>query len=229
MEEKWQAPWRYEWEQEPPDAQPPDPQSPAPPAAAPAAAPPPTPWEPPVTPPPPPGRRARQVAMAAGGLTGLALLGGLLATCGPSGGHTGTLVTAPVSGSPGVEVTSILRPLAPRTGSASPSVPPSGPASSVPSGPASSVPSAAPAGGPAVAAAAPADDSGRQPEQSRTPRQHGRTGPASPPRHQSHGAPSRTAPAGPFPGLKVCDEAERLGEWKPGSEQAERCRSLYGN
>ncbi|MGE7434315.1 hypothetical protein [Kitasatospora sp. NPDC001175] len=153
--------------------------------------------------------------MVAGGLAGCALLGGLLATCGPSGGHTDALVTAPVSGSPSLEGTSVLRSAAPRTSSASPS--------------ASPTPSAAPVESPSADVATAEDHSDAQPEQPRTPRQHSRPRPAAPHRHDSHAGSPPTAPTGLFPSLRVCAEAERLGQWAPGSEQARICRGLYGN
>ncbi|MFB7663245.1 hypothetical protein ACFC1R_04745 [Kitasatospora sp. NPDC056138] len=228
MEEKWQAPWQYEWEQQP-DA----PFPAAPPVPPRPLAPPPTPWEPPVTPPPPPGRRARRAAMVIGGLTGFALLGALLATCGPSGRSTGELVTAPVSGSPGPsgEASAALDPTAAAaTGSVSPSASSSPSPSPSPSTAPDVGPTTDPGTDPGTAAAASGDESDRQPEQTRTPRQHGRPGPAAPPHPRPHPArPSNGTPGNLFPSLKVCSEAERLGEWAPGSEQAKLCRSLYGS
>lgn len=171
--------------------------------------------------------------MAAAGLGGLALLGGLLATCGPSGGSAGALVPeASPSGSqsdrpnssPSQDLSAFpgvgLSPTAgPGAESASPSPSPS------------ASPSATPSDSPEAESAASGDGSDQQGAQSQTARQHSRPRPAVPPRpgpHTGAGRPSSAATE-VFPSLRVCAEAERLGEWAPGSEQAKLCRSLYGS
>jgi len=177
VDEQWQAPWQYGWEQQPP---------------------PPPPWEPPVAPPPAPRRRTRRVALVATALGGALLLGGLLATCGPSTEPTGALVVEPV--------------------------PTEGPSSAPPE----SSPSPSPTPSPSAAASTDPDASDSP---APAPRQSSRPRPA-----KSHRTPPAAVPPQQKPGdstdvissLKVCAEAERLGEWPPGSDQARICRSLYG-
>lgn len=183
MDEQWQAPWQYGWEQPPP---------------------PPTPWEPPVTPLPPPHTRRRKVTWVATALGGAALLGALLATCGPSGEEAGAPVgDASASPSPSEPVV----PVSPRP---SPSPTPAAPA-------ALATVSESPAPTPTPRQATPGSV-----QSSHTPRPL----PAKSPRTEPAAAPPR--PGTTAPSLRVCAEAERLGEWAPGSDQAKLCRSLYG-
>ncbi|WP_441247824.1 hypothetical protein [Kitasatospora sp. McL0602] len=191
MDEQWQAPWQYGWEQQ---------------------APPPTPWEPPVTPlPSPRARRRRRWAWAATAIGGAVVLGGLLATCGASEGDPAAPVAAPSSAGP----------------TASPSPSPSVSLSMS----ASATPSPGLSYDPSAVAAAPAD--------SPAPRQSSRSGgsgsrsprPHAAPSHRGESGTAAPQPGGPselVPSIKVCSEAERLGQFAPGSEQAKLCHSLYG-
>ncbi|WP_344627513.1 hypothetical protein, partial [Kitasatospora arboriphila] len=138
--------------------------------------------------------------------------GGLLATCGPggpagSGELTGVLASAAPPSGPGAPVPAPPwneRPAGPSpdgTGDAATASPTAGP-SAAPS--AEDVPAAAP---------------------SRTTR----LDPARPQLHPRPGTRPRATAAVPHPTtIKVCAEAERQGQWAPGSEQARICRNLYG-
>ncbi|MFD0568245.1 hypothetical protein ACFQ0T_01790 [Kitasatospora gansuensis] len=69
------------------------------------------------------------------------------------------------------------------------------------------------------------------PSTSPTPRQSRSPKPAKPSRApRPSAAPASPPPSSPdlLSSLQVCAEAERLGQWAPGSEEARVCRSLYG-
>ncbi|MFJ1703884.1 hypothetical protein [Kitasatospora sp. NPDC088346] len=199
MDEQWQPPWQYAWEERP-----------AEPAAAPPPTPPPTPWEPELTPPRRHPPRAARIAVLLGGAM---VLGGLLATCGPLAAEdTGELVGGSATDGPAPA------PLAPPP----PSVPVADPVLvervGAPAGP-----SAARTPGPSPSASASASASARSSPAARpTPSAH---------RSPSGGAGTRPKPSPSLPllsGLGVCTQAERLGQWQPGSEQARACHDLYG-
>ncbi|MEV8097666.1 hypothetical protein [Kitasatospora sp. NPDC085879] len=194
MDEQWKAPWTYGWEIP----------EPAPPQPMPAAA------------PPPAGRRAPRAALgtAAAVLSGVALLGGLLATCGPGGSGSGELTGVLASAAP---------PSAPVAPPPAPSAAaPSSPAPASPVSPAGAAPSGSPADGPS-----PSDPAAEDP--AAAPAGTGRPSPART-THRPHTGtrPRATATAPAMPSIKVCAEAERQGHWPPGSEQARICRNLYG-
>ncbi|MEW1907442.1 hypothetical protein AB0442_03155 [Kitasatospora sp. NPDC085895] len=185
MDEQWKAPWTYGWE---------------------------TP-EPPPAPPVPARRRPRRaVGAAAAVLGGAALLGGMLATCGP-GGPDG-------SG----ELTGVLASAAP----------PAAPAASVPAPPWNGRPAGpSPDGTGDTAAASPTADPSAAPSAedvpAAAPSRTARPGPARSPLHPRPGTRPRATAVVPHPTtIKVCAEAERQGQWAPGSERARICRNLYG-
>ncbi|MCU7820876.1 hypothetical protein KSNIM_04200, partial [Kitasatospora sp. DSM 101779] len=61
------------------------------------------------------------------------------------------------------------------------------------------------------------------------PSRTARPGPSRSPHRPRPGTrPRATAAVPPLTTIKVCEEAERQGQWAPGSEQARTCRSLYG-
>ncbi|GAA4987339.1 hypothetical protein [Kitasatospora paranensis] len=119
MDERWEPPWRYEWEQPTGEA--------VPPPAAPAPA-------------PRPRRAAGTTAAALGGV--LMVLAAALVTCGPSGGDDGAL-TAVASPTP----TERLRPAHPSPGAASGSAAPPVASAGTPGPDAAAVPDASPSDG----------------------------------------------------------------------------------
>ncbi|KQV12389.1 MULTISPECIES: hypothetical protein [unclassified Kitasatospora] len=160
--------------------------------------PPPTPWEPPVT--PLPSRRSRMRRRAAWAAGGVVVLAGLCWLPSACAADPAQSVL-PVVDTPSPSPLGLPSPvLLPP-----PPPPPVAVSSSPP--PPSVTPTTAPT-----------------PRQTRSPK------PAKPSRTPRSSAPP--SPTGSSPdllaSLQVCAEAERLGQWAPGSEQARICHSLYG-
>ncbi|WP_354638411.1 hypothetical protein [Kitasatospora camelliae] len=216
MEQQWQPPWQYSWEQNPLPPPPlPYPGSPQPPTA---------PWEPPLAEPGQGGRRRLWAAVVL--LCGAVLLGSLLATCGADGSRppAGTVLGPPTAG-PSPEPTDALpdgdATSGPDEAAALPS-PEASPYAPEPSPADSGTAGDAAAGSPAGTGAGPSAAAPRRTTRPKPPARS-QSGPAAPARPQS-----ATTPPSLLSSLHVCAEAERLGRWAPGSEQARICRGLYG-
>ncbi|MFI9363432.1 hypothetical protein ACIG5E_20595 [Kitasatospora sp. NPDC053057] len=171
---------------------------------------------PPVAPVPEPPRRSRKAwAVAAGGT--LAVLAAVLVMCGPGSGDDVRVVTMP-DASPSATPSDSLT-----DGTPTPSP--------LPSPAPGSTSEAARASGddpatPAAAQAGPDRTDGRHPT---TPSAHPKSGRTPHPSPGTRPAPNGGAPAIPSlgPGT-ICDQAERIGRWPAGSEQARLCRGFYG-
>ncbi|MFF2145961.1 hypothetical protein [Kitasatospora sp. NPDC058190] len=196
---------------------------------------PPNAWQPPPVPsPPPPGapvapapeappRRSRKVwAVAAGGT--LTLLAAVLVMCGPGSGDDVRVVAVP-DASPSTAAPTGLPPVSPSAATPSPSPLPS---------PAPTIAQLGGTGEPTSQAAAPVVTAA-PPEPEPADAQHATAGPRPKPGRTPRPSPSAHAapppPGGSIPALGpggICDQAERVGRWPAGSQQARLCHSIYG-
>ncbi|MFD4396749.1 hypothetical protein [Kitasatospora sp. NPDC058478] len=158
----------------------------------------------------------------------VAVLAAVLAMCGPGTGDDLDVValphTSPSASDPAAPDPPAFSPL-PTTPAPSP-LPPPTPERAGP----------APALVPATAAAAPNEDEPADAQHATTA--HPKPGRTARPSPSTHGAPAPAAatPAAPATGAAlptlgpggICDQAERVGRWPAGSEQARLCHSIYG-
>ncbi|MEV7927163.1 hypothetical protein [Kitasatospora sp. NPDC088779] len=191
-------------------------------------------WQPPPVPtgfapapvpaPAPASRRSRKV-WAAATVGTVAVLAAVLAMCGPGSGDELDVVAlphaSPSASDPAAPDPPAFSPL-PTTPAPSPLPPPT------PQG-------AGPALATATAAAAPNEDEPADAQHAATA--HPKPGRTAHPSPSAHGAsPAGATPAAPAPGAAlptlgaggICDQAERVGRWPAGSEQARLCHSIYG-
>ncbi len=181
----------------------------------------------PVRPPAPASRRSRKV-WAAATIGTVSVLAAVLAMCGPGTGDELDVValphTSPSASDPTAPDPPAFSPL-PTTPAPSP-LPPPTPERARP----------APALATATAAAAPNEDEAADAQHAATA--HPKPGRTARPSPSTHGAPAPAGatPAAPATGAAlptlgpggICDQAERVGRWPAGSEQARLCHSIYG-
>ncbi|MFF7990850.1 hypothetical protein ACFZDG_13815 [Kitasatospora xanthocidica] len=186
-------------------------------------------WQPPPVPTAPlpaapapaaPRHRSRRVWAAAAVGTGV-VLASVLVMCGPGSGDVLSVTALPEASPSASDPAARLLPVSP---------PPTTPAPSPLPAP---VPGGGATGGTGAATAAEAGTAdARQASASPRPKPgHGSKAPT--PARGASGAPAPAAPGagasapGGGPGT-ICDQAERVGRWPAGSEQARLCRSVYG-